>query len=88
MLHFSEHSLNGLFPVTLLSITLFHGIQTNILLFALLAAPTGGDEYHVFLIAAPASARLVLNEIFHLLEISFDWLMMGYQFIFYLTIFF
>ena len=32
------------------------------------------DEYHIFLIATLVFTRLLLNEIYHLIELSFDWL--------------
>ena len=34
------------------------------------------DDYHIFLIAQLAFTRLLLNEIYHLIELQFDWLMM------------
>ena len=34
------------------------------------------DEYHVFLIATLVFTRLLLDEIYHLIELPFDWLMM------------
>ena len=34
------------------------------------------DDYHVFLIATLVFTRLLLDEIYHLIELPFDWLMM------------
>ena len=34
------------------------------------------DDYHVFLIATLVFTRLLLDEIYHLIELLFDWLMM------------
>ena len=34
------------------------------------------DEYHIFLIATPVFTRLLLDEMYHLIESLFDWLMM------------
>ena len=34
------------------------------------------DDYHVFLIAPPVFTRLLLDEIYHLIELPFDWLVM------------
>ena len=34
------------------------------------------DDYHIFLIAALVFTRLLLDEIYHLIELLFDWLMM------------
>ena len=34
------------------------------------------DDYHIFLITQLAFTRLLLNEIYHLIELQFDWLMM------------
>ena len=47
------------------------------------------DEYHMFLIAPLVFTRLVLDEIYHLIELLFDWLMMRLWFLFvYLLIWF
>ena len=32
------------------------------------------DDYHVFLIATLVFARLLLDEIYHLIELPFEWL--------------
>ena len=40
------------------------------------------DDYHIFLIAALVFTRLLLDEIYHLIELLFDWLMMWYWFLF------
>ena len=32
------------------------------------------DDYHVFLIAALVFTRLLLDEIYHLIELPFEWL--------------
>ena len=34
------------------------------------------DDYHIFLIATLVFTRLLLDEIYHLIELLFDWLMM------------
>ena len=34
------------------------------------------DDYHIFLIAPPVVTRLLLDEIYHLIELLFDWLML------------
>ena len=34
------------------------------------------DDYHIFLIAPLVFTRLLLDEIYHLIELLFDWLMM------------
>ena len=34
------------------------------------------DDYHIFLIATLIFTRLLLNEIYHLIELLFDWWMM------------
>ena len=34
------------------------------------------DDYHIFLIAPPVFIRLLLDEIYHLFELLFDWLIM------------
>ena len=34
------------------------------------------DDYHIFLIATLVFTRLILNEMYHLIELPFDWLMM------------
>ena len=34
------------------------------------------DDYHIFLIAPPVFTRLLLDEIYHLIELLFDWLIM------------
>ena len=34
------------------------------------------DDYHMFLIATLVFTRLLLDEIYHLIELLFDWLMM------------
>ena len=39
------------------------------------------DDYHVFLIASLVFTGLLLNEICHLMESPFDWLMMEYSFV-------
>ena len=38
------------------------------------------DDYHIFLIATLVFTRLLLDEIYHLIELLFDWLMMWYWF--------
>ena len=44
------------------------------------------DDYHVFVIATLVLTRLLLDEIYHLIELPFDWLIdwliMGYLFIY------
>ena len=42
------------------------------------------DDYHVFLFATFAITRLLLDEIYHLTELSFDWLMMECEHLFFL----
>ena len=37
------------------------------------------DDYHIFLIAQLVFTRLLLDEIYHLIELPFDWLMMWCQ---------
>ena len=39
------------------------------------------DDYHIFLNAPLVFTRLLLNEIYHLIELPFDWLMMCYHLI-------
>ena len=34
------------------------------------------DDYHIFLIATLVFTRLLLDEVYHLIELLFDWLMM------------
>ena len=34
------------------------------------------DDYHIFLITSLVFTRLLLDEIYHLIELPFDWLMM------------
>ena len=47
------------------------------------------DDYPMFLITLPGFTRLLLNAIYHLVELLFDWLMMWYWFLFiYLMIWF
>ena len=38
------------------------------------------DDYHMFLIAPLVFTRLLLDEIYHLIELPFDWLMMWHYF--------
>ena len=38
------------------------------------------DDYHLFLIALPVFTRLLLDGIYHLIELLFHWLMMWYWF--------
>ena len=40
------------------------------------------DSYHIFLIATFVFTRLLLDGIYHLIELLFDWLMMWYRFLF------
>ena len=40
------------------------------------------DDYHIFLIAMLVFTRLLVNEIYHLIELLFDWLMMWCWFLF------
>ena len=40
------------------------------------------DGYHIFLIATLVFTRLLLDEIYHLIELLFNWLMMWYWFLF------
>ena len=40
------------------------------------------DDYHMFLIAPLVFTRLLLNKIYHLVELPFDWLIDGVMFIF------
>ena len=40
------------------------------------------DDYHMFLIATLVFTRLLLDEIYHLIELLFDWLMMWCWFLF------
>ena len=40
------------------------------------------DDYHIFLIATLVFTRLLLEEIYHLIELLFDWLMMWHWFSF------
>ena len=40
------------------------------------------DDYHVFLIATLVFTRLQLDEIYHLIELQFDWLMMRCLFVY------
>ena len=39
------------------------------------------DDYHIFLIALRLFTRLQLDEIYHPIELPFDWLMMGCYFL-------
>ena len=38
------------------------------------------DDYHIILIASLVFTRLLVDEIYHLIELPFDWLMMLQQF--------
>ena len=38
------------------------------------------DDYHIFLITMLVFTRLLLHEIYHLIKLLFDWLMMWYWF--------
>ena len=40
------------------------------------------DDYHIFLIAPLVFTSLILDEIYHLVELLFEWLMMRYWFLF------
>ena len=40
------------------------------------------DDYHIFLIVMLVFTRLLVNEIYHLIELLFDWLMMWCWFLF------
>ena len=40
------------------------------------------DDYHIFLIAPLIFTRLLLDELYHLIELPFHWLMMWYYFLF------
>ena len=40
------------------------------------------DDYHIFLIAPLVFTRLLLDDIYHLIELPFDWLMMWRLFLF------
>ena len=40
------------------------------------------DDYHVLLIPSLVTTRLPLDEIYHLIELHFEWLMMQYLFLF------
>ena len=40
------------------------------------------DDYHIFLIAALVFTRLLLDEIYHFIELLFDWLMIWCWFLF------
>ena len=40
------------------------------------------DDYHIFLIARLVFTRLLLDNIYYLIELLFDWLMMWYWFLF------
>ena len=39
------------------------------------------DDYHIFLIASLVFTRLLLNEIYHLIELPFDWLIDNAMFV-------
>ena len=39
------------------------------------------DDYHVFLITTLAFTRLLLNEIYHLIELTFEWLIDNAMFV-------
>ena len=41
-----------------------------------------GDYYHILLIAPLLFTRLLLDEIYHLIELPFDWLTMWFWFLF------
>ena len=36
------------------------------------------DEYHVFLMATLVTSRLLLDEIYHLIQLPFDWLIVSF----------
>ena len=42
------------------------------------------DDYHTFLIATPVFTRLLLDEIYHLIELPFDWLIDNAMFVYLL----
>ena len=42
------------------------------------------DDYHIFLIAQLVFTRLLLDVIYHLIKLPFDWSMMWCQFLFVL----
>ena len=70
---------------------LFHSTTsthpTNIPTFILQLCPW--DNYHIFLIVPLVLTKLLLNEIHHIIELLFDWLMMFYWFLFvYLLVWF
>ena len=44
-----------------------------------------GDDYHIFLIATLVFTRLLLDEIYHVIELLFDWLMVMLIFVFLLV---
>ena len=39
------------------------------------------DDYHVFLIATLVFTRLILNEIYHIIELPFEWLIHDAMFV-------
>ena len=56
---------------------LFHSTTSNgSRTFRHLAALCMWDDYYIFLIAPLVFTRLLLDEIYHLIELPFDWLMM------------
>ena len=40
------------------------------------------DDYHIVLIASPVTNKLLLDEIYHLIQLPFDWLVMQCLFLF------
>ena len=38
------------------------------------------DDYHIFLITTLVFTRLLLDEIYHLIELLFDWFMINFEF--------